>query len=286
MHIALFATNIGPCTSPDDLARVARAAEQAGLESLWTGEHVVLPDPQVPPSPLPPDVPILDPVVALTFMAAHTTRIRLGTGIIILPQRNPLVLAKELASLDVLSKGRLVFGIGIGYLRPEFDALNVPFDHKGARTEEFLNAMLAIWTMEKPEFRGRFFSFGGVRAEPRPAQRPHPEVVFGGHTPDAFRRAARLARGWYGWGIDLDRTRACLDGLRAACRDAGRRFEDLEISVTPAPERERPLLDRDAARRFADLGVNRLIVFSPRARDAAAVLDVVARAERELVGKA
>jgi probable F420-dependent oxidoreductase len=286
MQIALFATNIGPCTSPDDLARIARAAEQAGLESLWTGEHVVLPDPQVPPSPLPPDVPILDPVVALTFMAAHTTRIRLGTGIIILPQRNPLVLAKELASLDVLSKGRLVFGIGIGYLRPEFDALNVPFDHKGARTEEFLNAMLAIWTMEKPEFRGRFFSFGGVRAEPRPAQRPHPEVVFGGHTPDAFRRAARLARGWYGWGIDLDRTRACLDGLRAACRDAGRRFEDLEISVTPAPEGERPLLDRDAARRFADLGVHRLIVFSPRARDAAAVLDVVARAERELVGKA
>jgi probable F420-dependent oxidoreductase len=286
MQIALFATNIGPCTAPDDLARIARAAEQAGLESLWTGEHVVLPDPQVPPSPLPPDVPILDPVVALTFMAAHTTRIRLGTGIIILPQRNPLVLAKELASLDVLSKGRLVFGIGIGYLRPEFDALNVPFDHKGARTEEFLNAMLAIWTMEKPEFRGRFFSFGGVRAEPRPAQRPHPEVVFGGHTPDAFRRAARLARGWYGWGIVLERTRACLDGLRAACRDAGRRFEDLEISVTPAPERDRPLLDRDAARRFADLGVHRLIVFSPRARDAAGVLDVVARAERELVGKA
>src|SRR5206468_5969615 len=130
MKIALFAVNIGPCASPDALARVGRAAEDAGLESLWTGEHVVLPDPQAPPSPLPPEVPILDPVVALTFLAAHTTRIRLGTGIIILPQRNPLVLAKELASLDVLSSGRLVFGIGIGYLRPEFDALNVPFDHK------------------------------------------------------------------------------------------------------------------------------------------------------------
>src|SRR2546428_10621106 len=113
MKIGLFAVNIGPCTSPDALARAARAAEQAGLESLWTGEHVVLPDPQVPPSPLPPDVPILDPLVALSFMAAHTTRIRLGTGIIILPQRNPLVLAKEVASLDVLSKGRLVFGLGI-----------------------------------------------------------------------------------------------------------------------------------------------------------------------------
>ena len=285
MKIALFATNVGPCASPDALARVARAAEDAGLESLWTGEHVVLPDPQVPPSPMPPEAPILDPAVALTFMAAHTTRIRLGTGIIILPQRNPLVLAKELASLDVLSKGRLIFGIGVGYLKPEFDALNVPFDHKGARTEEFLQAMLAVWTMEKPEFRGRFFSFGGVRAEPRPAQRPHPEIVFGGHTPDAFRRAARLARGWYGFALDVDRTLVCLDGLRAACREVGRRFEDLEISVTPAPERERPLLDREAARRFADAGVHRLIVFSPRVRDAEGVLRVIGDAGRELVGK-
>ena len=285
MKFALFGINMGVCSNPDTAARVAQAAEAAGFESVWTGEHVVLPDPQAPPSPLPPDVPILDPAVALTFAAAHTERIRLGTGIIILPQRNPLVLAKELASLDVISNGRLVFGIGVGYLRPEFDALNVPFDHKGARTEEYLQAMLAVWTMEKPEFRGRFFSFGGVRAEPRPVQRPHPEIVFGGHTPEAFRRAARLARGWYGFALDHERARACLDGLRAACTAAGRRFDDLEISVTPAPERGRLVLDRDAAQRFADLGVHRLIVYSPRARDEAGVLGVVAEAERELVGK-
>jgi len=285
MKIALFAANFGPCVDPETLVRVARAAEAAGLESVWTGEHVVLPDPQVPPSPLPPDVPILDPAVALTFVAAHTTRIRLGTGIIILPQRNPLVLAKELASLDVLSRGRLVFGIGVGYLKPEFDALNVPFDHKGARTEEYLQAMLAVWTMEKPAFRGRYFAFDGVRAEPRPVQRPHPEIVFGGHTPEAFRRAARLARGWYGFALDVEKTSLCLDGLRAACREVGRPFEDLEISVTPAPARDRPVLDRDAACRFADLGVHRLIVFSPRAVDADAVLGVVDGLERELVGK-
>ena len=283
MKIALFAANIGPCASPGTLARVARAAEQAGLESLWTGEHVVLPDPQAPPSPLPPETPILDPALALAFAAAHTERIRLGTGIIILPQRNPLVLAKELASLDVLSGGRLIFGIGVGYLKPEFDALNVPFDRKGARTEEYLAAMLAVWTMEKPEFRGRFFSFAGVRAEPRPVQRPHPEIVFGGHTPEAFRRAARLARGWYGFALDHERTRACLDGLRTACTEVGRRFADLEISVTPPPERGRPLLDRDAAKGFADLGVHRLIVYSPRARDEEGVLAVVSEAERSLV---
>src|SRR5262245_30274022 len=127
MKIGLFGINIGACADPAVAARVAQAAEAAGLESLWTGEHVVLPDPQVPPSPVPPDTLFLDPAVSLAYVAAHTKRMRLGTGIIILPQRNPLVLAKELASVDVVSHGRLIFGLGIGYLKPEFDALGVSF---------------------------------------------------------------------------------------------------------------------------------------------------------------
>src|SRR3989442_11705615 len=185
MKIGLFATNIDACADPAVAARVAAAAEAAGFESLWTGEHVVLPDPQVPPSPAPPATPILDPAVALAFLAAHTRTIRLGTGIIILPQRNPLVLAKQLASLDVLSKGRLIFGIGVGSLKPEFDAVGIPFEGKGARTEEYLAAMLALWTMDKPAFAGRLVSFAGIQAMPRPVQKPHPEIVFGGHTPEA-----------------------------------------------------------------------------------------------------
>src|SRR5262249_19728236 len=237
MKFGLFGVNVGPCAAPASAKRVAQEAEAAGFESLWTGEHVVLPDPQVPPSPLPPQVPMLDPAVALTFLAAHTTTIRLGTGIIILPQRNPLVLAKELASLDVLSGGRLIFGIGVGYLKAEFDALNAPFSHKGARSEEYLRAMLSIWGDEKPRFDGRFFSFAGVQAYPRPAQRPHPEIVFGGHTPEAYRRAVRLARGWYGFAFDHERTAAALKELRAACGEVGRSFDDLEISITPPPAR-------------------------------------------------
>ena len=128
----MFGINNGSCAFPKCAAAVARAAEQAGFESLWTGEHVILPDPQAPPSPVAPDHPMLDSAISLSFVAAHTTKIRLGTGIIILPQRNPVVLAKELASLDVLSNGRLIFGIGIGYLKPEFEAIGAPFDHKGA----------------------------------------------------------------------------------------------------------------------------------------------------------
>jgi len=285
MKIGLFATNIDACADPAVAAKVAAAAEAAGFESLWTGEHVVLPDPQVPPSPAPPATPILDPAVALAFLAAHTRTIRLGTGIVILPQRNPLVLAKQLASLDVLSKGRLIFGIGVGYLKPEFDALGIPFEKKGARSEEYLAAMLALWTMEKPAFEGQFVSFAGIQAMPRPVQKPHPEIVFGGHTPEAFRRAARLAKGWYGFALDLDKTRACIDGLKKACAAVGRSFADVEVSITPAPEHERPVLDVETAKRFADLGVRRLILYQPRARDERAMLRVVEQAAHDLVGK-
>src|ERR1700688_2836514 len=144
MKFGLFGINMGPCANPSTAAAAARAAEAAGFESVWTGEHIVLPDPQGAPSPVPADAPFIDTAVALAFIAAHTETIRVGTGIIILPQRNPLVLAKELASLDVLSNGRLIFGIGIGYLKPEFEAIGAPFDHKGPRTEEYLKAMLAL----------------------------------------------------------------------------------------------------------------------------------------------
>jgi probable F420-dependent oxidoreductase len=285
MKFALFACNMGPCADPQVAARVARAAEAAGFESLWVGEHVVLPDPQAPPSPVAPLTPMLDPTVALTFLAAHTEKVRLGTGIIILPQRNPLVLAKELASLDVLSGGRLIFGIGVGYLKPEFDALGVSFAHKGARTEEYLRAMIAIWTMDQPRFEGRFASFAGVQARPQPVQKPHPEVVFGGHTPEAYSRAARLAKGWYGFALDVDATKKSIAGLRAACAKEGRRFEDLEISITPMPERERLVPDRAAAERYAEAGVQRLILYAPRARDEASLLGAIAEVKSGLIGK-
>lgn len=279
MKFGLFGINTGPCANPVTAAATARAAEAAGFDSVWTGEHIVLPEPQAPPSPVPADTPFIDSAVALAYVAGQTKTIRLGTGIIILAQRNPVMLAKELASVDVLSGGRLIFGIGIGYLKPEFDAIGAPFDHKGPRSEEFLGAMIALWSMEKPEYHGRFVSFGGINAMPRPVQKPHPEIVFGGHTPQAFSRAARLAKGWFGFALDVEATGKCVDGLRAACRQAGRRFEDLEVSVAP-----RGRVDREAAKRFADAGVDRLILLH-RARDEAGLSQFIGEAERELVGK-
>jgi probable F420-dependent oxidoreductase len=264
MHFCLFSTNAYACSYPDVVAGVARAAEAAGFESLWGGEHVVLPDPQAPPSPMAPADRILDPIIALTYCAAVTRRVRLGTGIIILPQRNPLVLAKELASLDTLSGGRLIFGIGVGYLEPEFRALGAPFAQRGAVTDEYLAAMRAIWSQARPAYQGRFVAFAGVQAHPQPVQRPHPPIVVGGRTPAAFRRAVQQGHGWYGFALDPDGTAQALAGLRDAAQRYERRDDlgPLQISITPGRGAG---VDLATAEKFAALGVHRLILMpSPR----------------------
>src|SRR3954471_11773541 len=162
--IGLFNINNFVCSHPENLVRVAKVAEEAGYDSLWTGEHVVLPDPQVPPSPVAPEGSMLDPAVALTSTPAHASRVKSATGIIILPQRNPLVLAKELASVDVLSGGRLIFGVGVGYLEAEFRALGAPFAQRGPVADDYLAAMRAIWSQDKPFHQGAFVSFAGIQA--------------------------------------------------------------------------------------------------------------------------
>ncbi len=264
MKLGLFGINMGPCSTPDAAARVAQAAEAAGFESVWAGEHIVLPEPQEPPSPLPPTYPMLDPNIVFAYLAGQTKTIRMGTGIIILPQRNPLVLAKEMASLDVVSNGRLIFGVGIGYLKPEFDALGIPFGKKGPRTLEYLKAMQAIWSQDQPTYNGEFTSFSSVQALPRPVQKPHPPVVFGGMTPQAFQRSVTHGNGWYGFALDVDRTKKCLAGLQEAQKNNERpsALGELEISVTPVGR-----VDLDTAKRFADIGVERLILLPPTQSD-------------------
>ena len=195
MKIGFFGINVGACAEPVVLERVARTAEAAGYESLWTGEHIVLPDPHQAPSPSPPETPFLDSAVALTFAAAHTARVKLGTGIVILPQRNPLVLAKEMVSVDVLSNGRLILGVASGYLHQEFAALGVPFSGRGPRTDEYIDAIREMWTAEKPKFEGRYVKFAEVNAQPRPIQRPTPPFVIGGQSAPAYRRALERGHG-------------------------------------------------------------------------------------------
>lgn len=271
MKIGLFGINVGPCADPDTLVRVARAAEDAGLESLWTGEHVVLPDPQVPPSPSPPKTPMLDPSVALAHIAACTERIKLGTGIIILPQRNAVELAKELASVDVVSKGRLIFGLGAGYLEPEFRALNAPFEERGAATDEAIDVLRAMWTQDAPAFEGKFYSFSGIDAHPRPVQRPHPPIIVGGMSKVGARRAVRRGDGWYGFFTDIEHTKRSLGWIREFV-EAGERPEgmgELEITVTPPPPVTKELVEQ-----YREIGVSRIVPIA-LAQDEAGILKAV-----------
>jgi probable F420-dependent oxidoreductase len=279
LKFGIFGINSGVCADPDLAIRVAKSAEAAGFESVWTGEHVVLPDPQQPPSPAPPQMPMLDPAVALANLASETTTLKLGTGIIILPQRNPLVLAKELASLDVVSKGRLLFGLGVGYLRAEFDALGVSFDAKGSRTSEAIEAIRAVWTMEKPAFAGKHFSFSGIQAKPVPVQKPHPPIIVGGHSPGAYRRAVAHGNGWYGFALDWEKSAESIEGLATAAKQVERPAElgPLEIGITPAVP-----LDRAAVARFADMGVSRLVPF-PIARSPDDMLGFVESTASDLI---
>lgn len=278
MQFGLFGINFGPCVDPDVAARVARAAEDAGFDSVWTGEHVVLPDPQEAPSPAPPRTPMLDPAVALSFLAACTDRIALATGIVILPQRNPLITAKELASVDVLSKGRLWFGYAAGYLHQEFAALGVPFDDRGDRCDEYLDAMIELWDADQPSFDGRFTSFAGIDAHPRPVQRPHPKLVVGGSSKPALRRALRRGHGYYGFAMDIETTARILRQLDALRGEVDRPADlgDLEITITPPPGP----VDAATVAAYAELGVDRLVVL-PLPRTGDDILELVDQTHRQ-----
>ena len=244
MKFGLHSVNLHSCGYPDAAARFGRAAEAAGFESLWVADHVVLPDPPVPGRPMAPDMRLLEPIVALTFLAAHTSRILLATGVIILPQRQAVVLAKQLASLDVLSNGRLIFGLGVGWCEPEMRSVGVSFPERGRIADDYLAAMRT--------------SFDGVQAMPRPVQSPIP-IVVGGRTPPAYRRAVTQGHGWYGFGLDVEETRKSVGALREAGKKSPRPAElgTLEISVTP-PGFDVP--DRAALDAYAAVGVDRLIL--------------------------
>ena len=184
----------------------------------------------------------------------------------------------------MLSDGRLIFGVGVGYLEPEFRALGIPFEHRGPVTDEYLAALRVIWSEARPSYRGRFVSFDGVQAHPQPTQRPGPPIVVGGHTEAAFRRAVEQGQGWYGFALDEAGAQRCLEGLRqaAARHERPAALGPLEISVTPRPTRGGEAMDRASAERFVALGVHRLILMPPRSLDAAGLERFVEKAAREL----
>ena len=268
MEIGLFAPLGNGNATAEVLRTLGREAEARGFESIWVAEHVVLFDDYASQYPYSPDgrfpggadTGLLEPLTALTYLAAVTDRIRLGTGICLVPQRNPVYTAKQVVDLDVLSGGRVDFGVGIGWLAEEFEALGVPFERRGARCDEYLAVMRALWCDEVSEHHGELYDLPACKMYPKPVQLPHPPIHVGGESDAALRRVARHGQGWYTFNRtpeDLDAPLARLDELLAAegrARTAGR--EAVQLTVCPYLQ---PLGD-GALEGYAERGVDRLVL--------------------------
>lgn len=269
MHVGIMFANTGRGSSPEGAVALAQLGETLGVESLWVVEHVVVPSGYESRYPYDPsgkmaggaetfDLP--DPLVWLAFVAAHTTRIKLGTGILIVPQRNAVVLAKEIATIDHLSGGRMLLGVGVGWLEEEFDALGVPFTDRGARLDDHLAAMRALWTQDKATYHGRFVHFTDCISRPRPAQGTVP-IHVGGHTPAAARRAGRLGEGFFPGNADPAEIASLLAIVRSSAEEAGRDPDAVEVSAMVGGKGD-SLLRRVEA--LAGVGVRRVIVGAGR----------------------
>ncbi len=235
MKFGLAFANTMQFAGRDGLVELATAAEAAGFESLWTVEHTVYPDGYESQYPydksgrmaMRADTPLPDPLIWLTWVAARTERLRLATGILILPQRNPLVLAKEVATLDALSGGRVELGVGVGWLEEEFDALGIPFAERGARTDEYIGVLRALWDGDHAEYHGRFHDFAGVSCNPKPTNGRVP-IHIGGHTRRAAERAGRIGDGFFPGTGDLGDS---ISMMRDAAADAGRDPNQIEVTA-------------------------------------------------------
>jgi probable F420-dependent oxidoreductase len=213
----------GVWATPDNQVRFVRRAEELGYRSAWTFQRLLVPAQPDGRAGMAVYRSVLDPVVSLAYLAGHTGRIRLGVAVLNMPFFSPPLMAKQLTTLDILSGGRLDVGLGVGWSRDEFVASGVPLEHRGARAEEFLRALRALWTEDVVEFRGRFYQLPPARVEPKPLQRPHPPVLLGGSAEPALRRAGRVADGWISASYaDLRHIDEPIATVKRAAADAGR----------------------------------------------------------------
>lgn len=289
MKFALAFANTGPFAHAEGATTIGRAAEAAGFDSVWTVEHVVVPKDYQSPYPYAPsgkmpggsDFDMPDPLIWLTWVGAHTTTLGLGTGILILPQRNPVVLAKEVATLDVMSGGRVLLGVGIGWLEEEFDIIGVSFPDRAARTEEYVAAMRALWSQDLPTFAGETVRFSEAISRPRPVDGRVP-VFIGGHSVAAARRAGRIGDGFFPGKGDLP---TLVREMRAAAEDAGRDPAAIEVIWSGASVLGAGDGALDEVGRLAELGVTRLAL-PPLTYNPAKIGDALGAFGEDVIAKA
>jgi probable F420-dependent oxidoreductase len=273
MKTGLFALGIGTAVQPGIIRTTAERAERVGFSTLWVGEHVVLfdrHDSKYPYSaegnfPLPADADWLDPFITLTYAAAVTTKIRLATGICLVPEHNPLVLAKEVSSLDRLSDGRFALGVGVGWSAEEFAALGIPFERRAQRTREYVEVMRRLWGEKITSFHGEFVNFDNARAFPKPKRGGSLPVLFGGESGPALKRVADIGNGWFGFNLDPGEAKEKITKLHVMLAERKRDPKEVEIVVAPYLKR----ITVDDLKRYRDAGVDELVfVTSPPADEA------------------
>jgi len=263
MKIGLFATFMSPIATPQMIANFAKNAEAIGVESLWLGEHVVLFDEMEFPYPGSKDgkIPVpagggmLDTVASIGYMASQTDKLRFGTGITLVPQRNPVYTAKEFSTLDWLTNGRIDFGVGVGWCKEEVIACGYSWEDRGSRCDEFLEVIKRLWTEEVASFDGEHISLANCRLDPKPIQNPHIPMIIGGHSKPGLRRAARFGAGWYGFNLSPEATAKSLMKLDDELEKQGRDRANFEIVITPLPNATPAAISE-----YKDLGVDRLVL--------------------------
>ena len=290
MKVGISLPQLGTQASPENLIAVAGRAEELGYDSVWVLERLLWPLNPKEPYPAAPDglLPeayqtVFDPIETLTFVAAHTTKVQLGTSVLVLPYHTPIQLARRIATLDVLSGGRVLVGVGVGWSRDEFESVGTPFERRGARCDEFLRAMIDLWTKDPVKFEGQFYQIPESRVGPKPIQKPHPPIYVAGFGQYTFDRAVKFANGWNPAGIaSFEWLEGMIKQFRQTAERAGR--GDMEIVLRAfthvldqspgegrAPMIGTPDEVREDTRRMRELGVTHLIQspaaigFDPRA---------------------
>jgi len=258
MDIGYFGLGIGALTTPDWVRLVATTAERLGFASIWAPEHVILLErysSKYPYSagefPLPTDTPFADPFTTLAFAAACTNKIKIATGICLVPEHNPLVLAKTVATLDRLSGGRLILGVGIGWLAEEFQALGLSFDRRAQRTREYIDVMRKLWAEPKSSHQGEFVSFPEVQSFPKPLKSTVP-IWFGGETPPALRRVGEYGDGWIGFNLSPQEALTKIKRIEEILKAGGRKRSDLHLAVSPYAKP----ITTDDLKRYRDAGAD------------------------------
>jgi probable F420-dependent oxidoreductase len=290
MKVGLSSIGFGALAAPALIKTVALNAERLNFSTVWAAEHVVLLDRYTSRYPYstdgsgqflaPTQIPIGDPFPTLTYAAACTNRIRIATGICLVPEHNPLVLAKTVATVDYLSGGRFILGVGIGWLAEEFQALGIPFERRAQRTHEYIEAMRALWGDDNSSYRGEFVKFENVRSFPKPIKRGRLPVWFGGESVPALRRVAEYGDGWYGLNLSADEAASRIQRIEQMVIEFGRKRSDLEIAVSPYT---RPITVDDL-KRYRDAGADEVeLILLDASTDEREVIRQLERLARDFV---